>query len=43
VIARDGTVKANWLGAYLGGSKSEIENWFAVRLPGATGEAGGGS
>lgn len=40
VIARDGTVKANWLGAYTANSKTNIESWFNVRLPGASAEAG---
>jgi len=33
VISSDGHVQKNWMGAYAGATKSEIEAYFEVHLP----------
>jgi hypothetical protein len=39
VVVRDGVIVANWIGAYGESRRSEVENFFRMRLPGLTQEA----
>ena len=33
VISGDGHVQKNWMGAYLGATKTEVETFFGTKLP----------
>ena len=36
VLSSDGRVQKNWMGAYAGETKSEIESYFNIQLPDIT-------
>lgn len=38
VISPEGVILQNWIGAYVGDQKSQIESYFSVKLPGITEE-----